>query len=453
MFDAVNAAIAHAYYRSSPVWGYYRSLLKTQYLTPPELRAIQLGKLRRLVAAANARFPFWQSRFATSGFSLSVDSLEALQRLPILEKHELPSILQQGNLPTDGLLPQRSGGTTGQPVTIYATPNHVYWSQACVLRFYHWMGYHLGERRAKLFAAPTRTGIPELTWRNRLRNRLGNLLFLDVLNLTPDQIRHVETRLNQFRPRLIMGYASRMDFVASKLLQQGRALALHDTLIMNAAEPAPADLRDRVARAFNGRFFDHYGTREVGQIADECVAGRGLLVHMEFMLVEIVRDNGEWVAPGEEGEIVVTQLENHGMPVLRYRVGDRAVRTDETGVCGTGLQIIPEVLARSDDVLIRADGSRVGQWTFRHVIKDFPVAEFQAVQHTPESVRVRIVLDTPQGAARLLEIQHALENILRGFRVDLETVDQIPLSTSGKQMSLINYERYQESPSAWERDN
>lgn len=444
MFNLLNASIAHAYYRSKPVWVHYQSMLESQHLPHTALRQLQLQKVQKLAQSAHQKFPFWQGRFQTSGFlPQSLQSLEDLQRWPLLQKEDLPRILGDGQLATEGLLPQRSGGSTGKPVTIYVTPQHLYWVQACVLRFYHWMGYKLGQRRAKLFAAPTRTGIPELTFRNKLRNRLGNLLFLDVLNLTPQRIEEIELQLNAFQPRMIMGYASRMDLFASHLLNHGRTLKLDDVLIMNAAETAPPDLRERVARAFNGRFFDHYGTREVGQIADEIVPGQGLLVHMECMLVEIVHPDGSWVKPGEEGEIVVTQLENYGMPILRYRVGDRAVRVDETGVGGTGLQIIPAVLSRVDDVIMLPSGVPAPQFAIRHVIKDFPVSEFQVIQYQPTATRVLVVLHSVQDQSCLPQMRHALQNLLVGMDVDIKVVNDIPPAPSGKKLSVVNYQTYQ----------
>ena len=51
-------------------------------------------------------------------------------------------------------------------------------------------------------------------------------------------------------------------------------------------------------------------------------------------LIEFVDEAGEYVSSGEQGEIVVTGFLNHVMPLIRYRIGDVGVPTDEKCACG-----------------------------------------------------------------------------------------------------------------------
>jgi len=73
----------------------------------------------------------------------------------------------------------------------------------------------------------------------------------------------------------------------------------------------------------------------------ETEAHEGLLVPMENILLEvIVKDkNGRErpAQPGETGEVVVTDLHNFGMPLIRYKNGDLARTMDDTPcACGRG---------------------------------------------------------------------------------------------------------------------
>lgn len=71
-------------------------------------------------------------------------------------------------------------------------------------------------------------------------------------------------------------------------------------------------------------------------------------------LVEIVDDQGRWVAEGEEGELVVTRLHGHEAPFLRFKSGDRVIR--RPNLDGSGLKTQQfEFLGRSGDVIHLGD--------------------------------------------------------------------------------------------------
>jgi phenylacetate-CoA ligase len=42
--------------------------------------------------------------------------------------------------------------------------------------------------------------------------------------------------------------------------------------------------------------------------------------------VEIVDEDGNWVEEGQEGELIITRLHNNKAPLVRYKLGDRAIR-------------------------------------------------------------------------------------------------------------------------------
>jgi phenylacetate-CoA ligase len=82
-------------------------------------------------------------------------------------------------------------------------------------------------------------------------------------------------------------------------------------------------------------------------------------LNSEHVVVEFVRDDGRWAAPGEEARIVVTDLINHGMPLIRYVVGDLGVPSDRQCACGRGLPLMEGLTGRSADFLRRRDGALV----------------------------------------------------------------------------------------------
>ena len=89
-------------------------------------------------------------------------------------------------------------------------------------------------------------------------------------------------------------------------------------------------MRQRLEALWDARAYDHAGMTEVGAYGFECTAQAGLHVNeLEFIAEVLEPESGRPVAPGEVGELTLTNLGRWGAPVLRYRSGDR-VRLDAT---------------------------------------------------------------------------------------------------------------------------
>ena len=436
----IRRLVSRAYYASKPAWEIYRSLLQTQFLACDELDQLQLHKLQRMIEHAGTVSPFWRTRFEKCGISTgSVDSLATLQRLPILEKEQLRTLVAEYGTDTARWVQKRSGGSTGKPITTYASPGHLYWSMASMLRFYSWIGYRSGDPRAKLFAMPTRMGIPEHTPFGRIRNWLSNTLYLDALNLTPERVEAIIAALRSFQPRMLIGYTSAMAIVARALAKNGRTLCVPGIVIVNSAEALDPIRRDIIQSGLGGLVFDHYGTRDVGHVADECEQRNGLHVHMEYLIVEIVDQDGKWARDGEEGEILITELENHGVPLFRYRIGDRAIKAQEPCSCGRGLQLLQTITGRSTDIIKLPNGNKLTGLVFPHIFKDFPIVEYQVVQKDLEHVAVKLVLEQRVATAEAIRsIENALVQRMPGVVVTVTVVEAIPRSPSGKLRSVIS---------------
>lgn len=152
----------------------------------------------------------------------------------------------------------------------------------------------------------------------------------------------------------------------------------------------PAD-RQLIEEVFGCPVFNRYGCREVGVIASECPAHQGLHIAAEGLLVEIVQGNDP-VRPGESGAILVTDLLNLGMPLIRYRIGDMGTWEEGQCPCGRGLPRLREVSGRVTDFLVGADGRLVsGVYLATYVVaRRTSLGQVQILQEEPGRVRYRI---------------------------------------------------------------
>src|SRR5262249_25984262 len=141
--------------------------------------------------------------------------------------------------------------------------------------------------------------------------------------------------------------------------------------IVVGAEKLHPFQRELIERVFRAPVFETYGAREFMLIGAECDRHDGLHLTTENLLVEVLDDEGRPAPAGAEGNAVVTDLTNAGMPFLRYVNGDRAVAGFGACPCGRGLPLLRKVVGRRLDVLHTPDGRRAPGELFPHLLKDF----------------------------------------------------------------------------------
>ncbi len=145
-------------------------------------------------------------------------------------------------------------------------------------------------------------------------------LWLDTACLTEQSLDEFHSALLRHRPRIIQAYARSAVLFARYL--ETRGLTPHrPRAIVTSAESLDDDDRTLLERTFGCPVFNRYGCREVSVIASECAAHTGLHVMAEGLYLEIETPTGP-AKPGEVGSILVTDLLNVAMPLIRYRIGD-----------------------------------------------------------------------------------------------------------------------------------
>jgi len=147
-------------------------------------------------------------------------------------------------------------------------------------------------------------------------------------------------------------------YVSEVMVQEGYDPKEFDLRIgFVGAEPHSEQTRQRIEDIYDIDAFNSYGMSELNGpgVAFECEEKNGMHLWEDQYLLEVVDpDNGEVLAPGEEGELVITTLGREAMPLLRYRTGDlaRIVDDGEKCSCGRTHVRISRIKGRCDDMLI-----------------------------------------------------------------------------------------------------
>jgi phenylacetate-CoA ligase len=254
-------------------------------------------------------------------------------------------------------------------------------------------------------------------------------------------VRRLVGALAKHPPALIWGVSNALYVLAVALLEDGR------TVPAGACWSGGNHLHPHYRRAFEQAFeckvYERYATMETGLVAHECVEAGSLHVPAEGIVAEIVRADGSPAAPGEIGDVLITSLHNTATPLIRYRVGDRAVAAaDAPCGCGRGLPVFGRVVGRTHDFLRTASGTLVSPAQAVEAVAPGTdgVIDFQVVQRADGRLNILVVQrDSPTAAANRERIVSAVERLVHPpARPTIERVDHIPLTPGGKLRTLLS---------------
>jgi phenylacetate-CoA ligase len=416
---------------------YQREFERTQFLPAEELRQLQWRRLRALLTHAHDQCPFYRERLERAGLDPGdLRGPEDLRALPPLEKRDLQ---QQGermvarDWPRDDLIRNQTGGSTGTPVTFYLSRDRKCSRAAATLRHNRWAGWEVGDRAAVIWGAPRDR--PAGGWRSRLRGLLlADPLWLDTAALSEETLAAFHAALWRTRPRVIQAYARAAVLFARYLEASGLRVPAPHSLV-TSAEVLEDDERALLERAFGCPVFNRYGCREVSVVASECPAQAGLHVMAEGLYLEIETPAGP-AAPGQMGSVLVTDLLNGAMPLIRYRIGDLAAWAPGECPCGRSLPRLERVAGRVTDFLVGGDGRLVsGVYLATYVVAQRPsLGQVQIHQDRPGALVYRL---KPGPAFDPEADRRYLEDATRahlGPRAEaaVEVVAELPAAPSGK---------------------
>jgi phenylacetate-CoA ligase len=373
---------------------------------------------------ARANVPFWRERLAPGARLTDVPPLTRADLQGSLDR------LADERRPKSELRADASGGSTGQPVRV--VHDRDYWTSTFATEA--WLHESWGlvpwARTAYLWG-DDRAGRPG--FKERLRHRLLDRLMLNAFAMDEARMTAFAATLARFRPEVVQGYVGALDLFAGHLLAHPQAAAIRPKVVRSAAETLLPAQRARIERAFGVPVRDVYGSREAAGLAAECLHG-GFHVLEHGKVIELVDDAGRPVPPGTAGRVLVTDLTNRAMGLIRYENGDVAAwdTASEPCACGSPYARLARVLGRTSDFVTTPAGERIhGEW-FTHLFygRD-DVTRFQVHQRTTTEVDLLTV-----GRASEADLAPLLARMRARLgpqvNVSWRSVPDIPASPSGK---------------------
>jgi phenylacetate-CoA ligase len=420
---------------------YLAELQKYEFAAAEDVQAAQWQRVRALIEHAARHVPYYRKLFAEHGIRpQGIQSPGDYLRIPVLPKATLQTRVQEliaENRDKSEGQANASGGSTGKPVQFFQDAE--YWNRAYASLWFveSWWGIRPGDRTASLWGADR--DIPDQSWKERLFGAIAQTRVCNAFALTGPQMEAFAKMLARWRPRHIIGYASAIEIFARFLLERPE-FRIRPAAVKTTADVLGDESRRLIEAALGCPVYNFYGSREINNLAVECPARRGLHVNALTRYIEIVDDAGNPQPPHHAGRILLTDLTNRFMPLLRYEIEDIGSWAGESCSCGRPFPLLERVWGRSSDFIVTPEGKLIHSVFFTHLFYDMPeVALFQINQRQLHEVDVLLVLrpGTNGYPAELLRLR-----LNKAFgpemRITVQVVSEIKRPPSGKHRFTVS---------------
>lgn len=358
---------------------------------------------------------------------------EWLASRPLVDRTELLPIMHQldASLSSRHVEHRKTSGSTGVPFHFVKDKEMTAWMDAAMWAAYAWHGIRPGDRQARLWGAPL--GFWKAR-RRRLIDRAQNRRRLSAFNVSAQNSAAFFAMLRRFSPQYVYGYPTLIQtFVHHCLAQDLEGRDLHLRSVICTGEILLPAVRAQIQSFFDCPVVNEYGCTESGVLAFECEAGTMHLLPVAA-LAEILRPDGAPAMPGETGEVVTTDLYGKVLPLVRYRLHDRAALAPAVSCsCGRNLPAFSMQQGRTDSFIVTPHRGRVYDAILAYTVPT-EVLRFRVYQEAVDRLHAEVVPGAGFDSERTpSECRRRWEDALGpDIHIEVSIVPDIPLTAAGK---------------------
>ena len=407
---------------------------QSQWWPAERMREKQFRQLRLLIAHATANVPHYRDHLMRAGLSAPEDvSPETFLRWPVLDKRELQADATRFEATS---MPAGHGewrlvttsGSTGEPLRAATTDAAIFVQHALVLRSQLWYGFDFRKKYGYLSLYDEPGSFPDWGPPANAVFRTGRSTQMRATNDLGEQLDWICREM----PEHLKAHAVTIRAVLEESRRTGRIPKGIRNIIVYG-QVLPHGTRELARELWGAALFDVYSSNEFGSIAFQCPEHPELHVQSEHVYVEILRDDGTPCAPGESGRVIVTDLQNFAMPLIRYDLRDHA-RLAAPCPCGRGLPVLGEILGRSSQIAVDPTGRRfLGHLNLEFWTTVAPITQRQVVQQTPSRLEVCYVAQRDLSPDEESEIARHIRIAMRyNYEIAFTRLARIARNAGGK---------------------
>lgn len=419
-----------------------KQLEKSQWLSKQEILSNQAKRLESFIQQTVDNVPYYQALFDKLGLKASdIKTVADLQKLPFLDKNTIRENFSDLQSKNSGVVSSfTTGGSSGTPLTFLLGNERVSHDVAEKWRATRWWDVDIGDKEIVAWGSPIELGAQDKV--RVIRDKLFRSTLIPAFDMNEEKLLGFIEQINSIKPPMLFGYPSVFSLIAKLALEKKIDLTqLGIKVVFVTSERLYPYQREVIEQAFGAPVANGYGSRDAGFIAHQCPSG-SMHISAEDLIVEIIDAEGNIVAEGQKGEIVITHMATTDFPFIRYKTGDIAALDTDTCACGRGLPVLKDIEGRTTDFVVASDGTMMHGLALIYVLRELHGIEaFKIIQETKQLTRIEVV---PDGGDSLAE--ELVETIISGFKarlgddvvIEIETVTEIAAEKSGKFRYVIS---------------
>lgn len=412
----------------------FKALKSQENWHSTKINTMQTQKLSALIKHTYSTSVWYKPIIESAAIDLDNITLADLQKMPITTKADIRENTEafiSTKYPKETLNKAKTGGSTGVSLNLYFDEHCQQNRNAAQMYADNLAGWYIGARTAAVWGNPP----VAKTIKQKIRSYLlERTIYLDTMDLNPTSMNIFVDQWQNFKPEVIFGHSHSI-YIFAKHIIANQITHLRPKGIVATSMMLLEHERDSIEEAFNCKVTNRYGCEEVGLIAVECEIHKGMHINSPHIILECLNEYNQPVEPGTPGKLVITDLNNYGMPLLRYRVEDVGVLSERRCECGRTTPLLEKLEGRVADFLKKADGGQVaGVSLVERTLTKIPgIEQMQLVQEQLHEIiinRVKGAEYTPATDRDLLiEFSQVFGN---DVIITINDVEKIPQEKSGK---------------------
>tara|TARA_B100000780_G_scaffold274822_1_gene240416 strand:- start:882 stop:2204 length:1323 start_codon:yes stop_codon:yes gene_type:complete len=407
-------------------------LKKTFSYDEAKLEKIQTKNLNNILINACQKVPFYKGL----NINLKNNPFIDLKKFPVIDKSTLRDFsdnLISEEYEKNKLLKHVSSGSSGVQSTVFWTVKQQSQNRAIQMLWWHWAGYFFGKPVLQTGITPNRgflKKIKDIILRTKYVSAFthSNLDIKKNLEWAKDK--------NAF----LAGYASSI-YVFSKFSSENNIKTKFSGSI-SWGDKLFQHYKDLINSEFQVKIKETYASAEGLMIGAQYDLDF-MYIMSPFVYVEILDESGVEVNDGEMGNVVITCLNAFAMPLIRYKIGDLAIKLPQNEYPSNrklGLPLFKKVIGRDTDIIQTKSGNKMVVHSFTGIFEHYSeIIQFCIIQNDLSSILIQVIVERSFNKIILKNITEKINNYSLGeLEIKFELVNYIPPTQSGKPQIIIS---------------
>ncbi|MFA5125792.1 MAG: phenylacetate--CoA ligase family protein [archaeon] len=349
-----------------------------------EIEDYQKDKLEKILLHAWKNVPYY-SKVLTKA-RVVVDgkvNLENFDKIPVLTKD---IIRKEGkNLYSKDYKKRKfyentSGGSTGEPVRFIQDKEYDEWNNSTKIYYKLLNKQDIGEKELRFWGSERDLLEGKEKRSIRFRNWLYNRKEFNAFKMSEKDMFDFVEKWNNFNPSWIEAYVQSIYEFAKFVKKNNLKVITPKNGILTSAGTLYLDMKKTIEETFNCKVYNRYGSREVGGIACSNKNFNKLKISFWHNYLEILNKKNKTF-----GKVILTPLNNYSMPLIRYDIGDIAVK-------GKNTLNLNKIKGRDVGLIKTTDGKLIDGEFFTHLFYyKYWVEKFQVIQKSVNRIQISIV--------------------------------------------------------------